>query len=255
MVKDIILTNDKKMKKRHYYLLLLPLFGLLSCSNNNPDWSEQYKEASFYVVQFEPTAFEYMSNVMLVPNSKGEYRMRSLQNGGTCKEFFLFHSPFMQVDTTQHWFLADWKWGLYLSKAHSVLQLQWKDVRDPDATYVRADFQPLTTGILRRIGIVKRSDIDRLLYIEPAPASEKPGTWGRTSGGISTDHLAPVYLNRYFSAQDIPDVIDRKGDWQYTKQDFLAERLRQDSLQKVYRDRLATLIYAGRVNNVVTLIE
>ena len=114
------------MKNRHYYLLLLPLFGLLSCSNNNPDWSEQYKEASFYVVQFEPTAFEYMSNVMLVPNSKGEYRMRSLQNGGTCKEFFLFHSPFMQVDTTQHWFLADWKWGLYLSKAHSVLQLQWK---------------------------------------------------------------------------------------------------------------------------------
>ena len=236
-------------------LMLLSVIGLVSCNHNNPDWSEQYKEASFYVVQFDPLAAQYMPNVMLVPNSKGEYKMRSLQNGGTCKEFFLLHSPFSRVDTTQGWYLADWKWGLYLSKAHTVIPLEWKDVRDPDASYVRSDFTPVASGILKRIAVVKRSDIDKTLGIEPAPASETPGSWGRTSGGISTDYLAPVYLSRYFSSQDIPDVIDKKGDWKYTKQDFIAERLRQDSLQNVYRDRLATIIYAGLDNSVIRIVE
>jgi hypothetical protein len=243
------------MKRVLFGLFLLPLLVLVSCSGNNPDWREQYKEASYYVVQFEPLAATYKSHVMLTPNSKGEYKMRSLQNGGTCKEFFLFHSPFLQVDSTQQWYLSDWKWGLYLSKAHSVLLLEWRDVRDPDATYVRTDFTPVASGILQRIGMVRRSDIDRLLGIEPAPASATPGSWGRTSGGISTDHLAPVYLSRYYSTQNIPDVIDRKGDWKYTKEDFLAERLRQDSLQEVYRDRLARLYYSGLINQVVKTVE
>ena len=243
--------------KRFFYILLAGMV-LAGCrGQNNPEWTEQYEEAMFYVVQFNSLWSVELpkERVMLVPNSRGEYAMRSLLNGGTCKEFFLGTNPFIQADKRLGWYLADWKWGLLLSKNHVVLRLGWRDVTVPDATYVRSDFEIYGQGILDRIGIVKRSDIDKLLHIEPTPATTEPGSWGRTSGGISTDHLKPVYLSKYYSLKDVPDVIDRKGDWKYTKQDFIAERLRQDSLQEVYRARLEQLLDAGMVNSVVRFVE
>ena len=243
------------MKRGYFFLLLMPLFGLFSCNNNNPEWNKEYKEGVYYVVKFTPEAAAYIPNVMLVPDSKDVYRMRSLQNGGTCREFIIGHNPFMRVDTVQYWYLADWKWGVLLSRVHQVIALRWVDVREPDATYVRSDFVASATGIIESYGYVKRSEIDLLSHVQPAPASEAAGSWGRTSGGISTDHLAPVYLSRYYSTQNIPQVIDQEGEWQYTKQDFLAERLRQDSLQKVYCDRLEQLIYSGYSNNIIHFVQ
>ena len=244
------------MKRLSIYLLLLPLFGLLSCEGNNPEWKEQYKEGGYYLVKFNPLSTEYRPYVMLSPDSKGEYRMRRLQNGGTCKEFFLMKDPFIKVDTLMNsWYIADWKWGLELSYAHFVLPMKWVDVRDPDATYVRNDFTPSASGIISQIAYVSRHDIDLYVHADTASAATYPGSWGQTSGGISTDHLAPVYLSRYYSAQDIPDVIDRKGDWQYTKEDFLKERLRQDSLQNVYRKRLEQLVYSGLISLVITPVN
>ena len=244
------------MKRLLLYLLFLPVCAcFVACNQNNPAWKEEYKEGKYYLVKFNPLAVEYRPNVMLVPDSKGVYRMRSLQNGGTCKEFFMMHDPFIKIDTVRNWYLADWKWGLYLSHTHCVLPMRWVDVRQPDATYVRSDFESAATGIIDSIAVAYRGDIDLRLGITPAPAATTPGSWGRTSGGISTDHLAPVYLSRYFSAQDIPEVIDRKDEWEYTKEDFLAERLRQDSLQAVYRERLAQLIYSGRLNSAITVIK
>lgn len=242
------------MKRIFLYLLCLPLLGLISCGNgNNPEWTEQYKQGGYYLVKFRPDAMLYRPNVMLVPDAKGNYTMRSLQNGGTCKEFFLFHDPFIKIDTVSSWYLADWKWGLKLSYANSVLLVRWVDVRQPDDTYVRSDFMPAASNILDTIAYVTRSDIDWYLHLDAAPAATTPGPWGRTSGGISTDHLAPVYLSRYYSAQDIPEVIDRKNEWEYTKADFLAERLRQDSLQEVYRARLEQLVYSKLINSVISI--
>ena len=244
------------MRKFFYLLLVLPLMSLISCdTKNNPEWKEEYKVAQFYVVQFVPEAMGYIPNVMLVPDAKANYRMRRLQNGGTCKEFFIGHTPFARVDTVQRWYQADWKWGLIISKNHVAIPLRWSDVTQPDNVYVRSDFDIAATGIIEKYGTVSRSDIDELLHITPAPAATTPGPWGRTSGGISTDHLAPVYLSRYYSAKDIPDVIASDGNWKYTKEDFIAERLRQDSLQAVYKERLATLIYSGMVNSVIKNIQ
>lgn len=240
------------MKRRYLFMLVLPLLGLLSCnSGNNPDWKEQYKTGVYCVVKFSPLATAYEPNVMLVPDNKGEFRMRKLQNGGTCREFIIGRYPFLQVDTVQNWYLADWKWGVILSMGHVAIPLRWVDVHNPDASYVRSDFEVAASGILETYGYVSRNEIDLILNVQPAPAAEVPGSWGYTSGGISIDHLAPVYLSRYYSVQDIPQVIDSKGDWKYTKADFMAERLRQDSLQEVYRERLATLIYAGLGNNII----
>lgn len=245
------------MRRIYWFLMLVVAVGLTACNQNQnvPEWREQYKEAEFYVIKYNNQAIEYRPNVMLVPNAQGVYRMRDLSKGGTCKEFIIGHTPFTMVDTVQFWYAADWKWGLLLSKSHVVIPMRWTDVTQPDASYVRSDFEVAASGTIDAIGVVKRSDIDKLLHIEPAPAATTPGPWGFTSGGISTDHLAPVYLNRYYSAKDIPEVIDQKGDWKYTKQDFLAERLRQDSLQNVYRARLAMLIYSGMVNSAVKIIE
>ena len=243
------------MKRLSLYLLLLPLLGLLSCESNNPEWKEQYKEGGYYLVKFNPLAMQYRPNVMLSPDNKGEYRMRRLQNGGTCKEFFLTKDPFIKVDTVQNWYLADWKWGLELSYAHSVLEMRWVDVRHPDDTYVRTDFTPAASGIISQIAYVSRHDIDLYAQADTALAATTPGSWGQNSGGISTDHLAPVYLSRYYSTQDIPAVIDRKGEWQYTKEDFIQERLRQDSLQNVYRERIEQLVYSGLISLVLKPIN
>lgn len=243
------------MKRLSLYLLLLPLLGLLSCESNKPEWKEQYKEGGYYLVKFEPLALQYRPYVMLTPDSKGEYHMRRLQNGGTCKEFFLTKDPFIKVDTVQNWYLADWKWGLELSYAQTVIPMRWVDVHDPDASYVRSDFSALASGIITQIAYVSRHDIDKYAQADTASAATYPGSWGQSSGGISTDHLAPVYLSRYYSTQDIPAVIDRKGDWQYTKEDFLQERKRQDSLQNVYRERLEQLVYSGLISLVITPVN
>lgn len=236
------------MKHSSLFIGVLLTLGLVSCNQNVPEWREQYREASCTVVNFIPEAGFHRLEVMLVPNSKGEYRMRDLSTGGTCREFILGHDPFIKVDSNAVWHLADWKWNLSISLNHVTIPLQWTDVQKPDNVYVRSDFETSASNIINRFGSVKRSDIDRYLGITPAPAADYPGPWGRTSGGISTDHLAPVYLNRYYSVEDIPEVIDQKGEWKYTKEDFLKERKRQDSLQSVYRGRLEKLIYMGAVD-------
>ena len=236
------------MKHSSLFIGVLLTLGLVSCNQNVPEWREQYREASCTMVNFIPEAGFHRLEVMLVPNSKGEYRMRDLSTGGTCREFIIGHDPFIKVDSNAVWHLADWKWNLSISLNHVTIPLQWTDVQKPDNVYVRSDFETSASNIINRFGSVKRSDIDRYLGITPAPAADYPGPWGRTSGGISTDHLAPVYLNRYYSVQDIPEVIDQKGDWKYTKEDFLKERKRQDSLQSVYRGRLEKLIYMGAVD-------
>ena len=236
------------MKHSSLFIGVLLTLGLVSCNQNVPEWREQYREASCTVVNFIPEAGFHRLEVMLVPNSKGEYRMRDLSTGGTCREFIIGRDPFIKVDSNAVWHLADWKWNLSISLNHVTIPLQWTDVQKPDNVYVRSDFETSASNIINRFGSVKRSDIDRYLGITPAPAADYPGPWGRTSGGISTDHLAPVYLNRYYSVQDIPEVIDQKGDWKYTKEDFLKERKRQDSLQSVYRGRLEKLIYMGAVD-------
>ena len=237
-------------------LLIIAAIGglMLTACTNEPEWTERYEEATFQVVKFVPEATEYRPNVMLRTDGDGKYYMRRLQDG-TCREFFLMHSPYTLVDTVQHWYLVDWKWGIPLTYNHVVLPMRWTDVTRPDEKYVASDFEVAATGIIEKYGYVKRSEIDQYLHLEAAPAAETSGSWGRTSGGISTDHLAPVYLNKYYSTQDIPAIIDKKGDWQYTKQDFLRERLRQDSLQEVYRERLAVLIYAGMSNSVIHVVE
>lgn len=236
------------MKHSSLFIGVLLTLGLVSCNQNVPEWREQYREASCTMVNFIPEAGFHRLEVMLVPNSKGEYRMRDLSTGGTCREFIIGRDPFIKVDSNAVWHLADWKWNLSISLNHVTIPLQWTDVQKPDNVYVRSDFETSASNIINRFGSVKRSDIDRYLGITPAPAADYPGPWGRTSGGISTDHLAPVYLNRYYSVQDIPEVIDQKGDWKYTKEDFLKERKRQDSLQSVYRGRLEKLIYMGAVD-------
>lgn len=242
---------------KHYSLFMgvLLTLGLVSCDQNVPEWREQYREATYTVVNFIPEAGFHRLEVMLVPDSKGNYRMRNLSTGGTCREFIISHDPFIKVDSTAKWQLADWKWNLCISLNNVTIPLQWTDVQKPDNVYVRSDFETTARNIINRFYTIKRSNIDRYLGITPAPAADYPGPWGRTSGGISTDHLAPVYLNRYYSTQDIPDVIDRKGDWTYTKEDFLKERKRQDSLQNVYVKRLATLIKEGDADIILPLIS
>ena len=263
-------------------------FLFASCDGRtNPEWNEQYKENNMYIVKFKPEAYKYRNNVIMVADKDGKYYMRSLKNGGTCREFFMGRSPFSVIDTTildtvhytatridtikkdtlrydtiridtlhrGGWYLVDWKWGLPLRYTHLVLPMMWKDVRKPDEKYYRSDFEAAASNIISKIAVVKRSDIDKLMLIAPAPKAETPGSWGRTSGGISTDYLAPVYLNRYYSKQDIPDVIDQKGDWQYTLQDFLDERHRQDSLQEVYRLRLAAILYSDMESFIVKEVE
>lgn len=230
------------MKKYFVYLMTLLLaLGFVSCNQNTPEWKEQYREATCKV--FLPGLGFDKKRVMLFPTSEGEYRIRDLSTGGTCREFIFETKPYLYIKND--WVLIDWKWNLAMSYSNVVIPMPWEAVRHPDARYVRSDVQVMASNVFDKCSTIKRSEIDRYLGITPAPAADYAGPWGRTSGGISTDHLAPVYLNRYYSVQDIPEVIDQKGDWKYTKEDFLKERKRQDSLQLVYLKRLEQLIDMG----------
>ncbi|MCR5049843.1 MAG: hypothetical protein K6A36_02030, partial [Paludibacteraceae bacterium] len=149
---------------------------LTACDNGktNLEWQEKYEEGTYAVVNLNPFAAAYYPNVMMVPDGNGKYYMRSLENGGTCREFFMGHSPFISIadttfidtikstiivkidpitkDTIQkdtieykkrpvgYIFLVDWKWGLALSYSHLAIPLHWRDVRKPDEKYYRSDF-------------------------------------------------------------------------------------------------------------------
>lgn len=246
--------------KRNFLFFIIASISLfmVSCEDRtNPEWTEQYKEVSFAVVQFYdniPPSDSYAYHALLVPDGNGNYYMRSLKNGGTCREFFYRHYPFFSSMNCPYWIL-DWKWGLQLSYTNYSLPLLWMDVKAPDNTYIRSDFREIGRNVIYRYGYVKRSDIDKMLSITPAPAATTPGSWGRTSGGISTDYLAPVYLNRYYSTQDIPLVIDKKEDWKYTRQDFYDEVERQDSLQKVYIQRFDSICKMGMGEDIIRFVS
>ena len=154
------------MKQIYCYLLVLLGFAITACNNgNNPEWAEQYKEGTYYIVKFNPLAASYYGNVMLVQDAKGEYKMRSLANGGTCRELFLGHTPFTQIDTVEHWYLADWKWGLYLSYNHVVLPVRWQDITKPDEKYVRSDFETTASNIITRVlGDIPAAEYQRIIW-------------------------------------------------------------------------------------------
>ncbi len=241
------------MKHSSLFIAVLLTLGLVSCNQNVPEWREQYREATYTVVNFENRGD--IERVVLFQTGQDEYRIRDLSTGGTCREFIFETKPYIILN--DDWILLDWKWNLAVSYNNVLITMPWEAVRHPDATYARSDIyaMTMTSNVIKKYSIIKRSKIDRYLGITPAPAADYPGPWGRTSGGISTDHLAPVYLNRYYSTQNIPEVIDQKGDWKYTKEDFLKERKRQDSLQNVYVKRLVTLINEGDADIVFPLIS
>ena len=241
------------MKHSSLFIAVLLTLGLVSCNQNVPEWREQYREATCKVVRDSIYYDVFKEHVVLFQTGQDEYRIRDLSTGGTCREFIIGKYPFIGISGA--WLLVDWKWNLAANYNNVVIPMPWDAVRQPDAKYVRSDFKVIESNVFAKCSTIKRSEIDRYLGITPAPAADYPGPWGRTSGGISTDHLAPVYLNRYYSVQDIPDVIDRKGDWTYTKEDFLKERKRQDSLQNVYVKRLVTLINEGDADIVFPLIS
>ena len=205
------------MKHSSLFIGVLLALGLVSCNQNVPEWREQYREASCTMVNFIPEAGFHRLEVMLVPNSKGEYRMRDLSTGGTCREFIIGRDPFIKVDSNAVWHLADWKWNLSISLNHVTIPLQWTDVQKPDNVYVRSDFETSASNIINRLGTDERRYLHRppcaglsepLLFRTGHPGGHRPKGRlevheGRFSEGAQASGQPAIGLSRTLGEADI----------------------------------------------------
>ena len=57
------------MRHLRKIIFILPVILLAACEANGPEWREQYREATYTVVNFIPEAGFHPLEVMLVPDS------------------------------------------------------------------------------------------------------------------------------------------------------------------------------------------
>jgi hypothetical protein len=162
-------------------------------------------------------------------SNKRAYKIRSIE--GVSQDFFIGKSPYIEL--SDGYYLVDWKWGNFIYKPFNVLlDVLWSEVQDRQQLW-DMETPIISSDFIDKWGTTNRSEIDRYLQIEPAAND--------TLYGVSTDHLRSDFLGRYHSLSDVPEGI---------KEDYIHEVERQDSLQRVYAERLTQVIKEGGLKKV-----
>ena len=147
------------------------------------------------------------------------------------QELFLGTNPYINV--TDNYYVIDWKWGNFMYEPYNVLlDLKWEDVIDRqqiwDINYPTLSFNQTITW-----GDITREKIDKYLNIEPAPLD--------SIYGVSTDYLRPWFIGKFSTLPDVPDDIAIE---------YHKEVARQDSLQRVYIERLSQIIEESAIEKL-----
>lgn len=211
-----------------------------------------------YVVAEErplwPSDEIWKDNDLPVPDSViNRYIIRSI--GGTCQEFFLGTSPYIEL--TDNFYLVDWKWGNFIySPTNVLLDVKWKDVNN------RLELWDLRTDLisdkadkfLKVWAITSRKKIDIHLRITPTPVDSTLPDYGSRKN-ISPDYLIPWFAWEFNTISQLQNQHKKyKKDSLINRyfEDYCREVERQDSLQTVYVERLKQIIQTGELEKITS---
>lgn len=228
------------MKANVLFVTLCFLGILCSCESIENLYSPKSNERGYCIIQISDT--KYLENVLACQSSA---HYDSYQVCGTgdlyCEDLFLGISPYVHL--IDNYYLIDWKWNLSPCSECILLKDSWKDVQSRyNQTWKQKDgYLAVVEDFIDKMYWTSPREIDTYLQITPAPPSKE--WWSvneHTEPKISSDYELPwLPSNSYTSVAELPDtlhIISTKDV--YTKEDFLAEINRQDSLQQVYVERL-----------------
>lgn len=166
---------------------------------------------------------------------KSAYKIRS--EGGVCQELFLGQSPYIEL--ADGYYLVDWKWGGFIYAPSNVLiNVMWEDVHDRQQLWDLA-MPIVSSNFIKCEGATSRAKIDNYLQIAPAPKDEL--------FNVSTDHVRFRWIGEFHT---LADVQERFGN---DVEDYMKEVTRQDSLQRVYAERLTQVIKEGGLKKVADI--
>ena len=206
----------------------LHIMGMQIVNFKSPEYVK-YVVAERVTVEWD-TIKGYPSDKLV--GKKSAYKIR--REGGVCQELFLGQSPYIEL--ADGYYLVDWKWGHFIYHPSNVLlDVVWTDVKD------RQELWDLETSIvssdfIEEWGAVNRNKIDSYLQIAPAPKDEL--------FNVSTDHVRFRWIGEFHT---LADVQERFGN---DVEDYMKEVTRQDSLQRVYAERLTQVIKEGGLKKV-----
>ncbi|MBQ7210611.1 MAG: hypothetical protein IJS05_06935 [Paludibacteraceae bacterium] len=161
-------------------------------------------------------------------NGEKAYKIRG--EGRACQDFYIGSSPY--IDVYDGYYVVDWKWGDFLYPSSNVLlPVRWSEVSDRQQIWDN-NLEVLTSTIFSRQGCIKldRRAIDEYLNIKPNMTMSTNGI-----DSVCMDYLAtPIIYNS-------------------CDEDYSAEIIRQDSIHKVYIDRIKQIIKSGDIDKVLQL--
>lgn len=164
-----------------------------------------------------------------------------------CEDLFLGTSPYIHL--IDNYYLLDWKWALAPDNNCVLLAAEWNDVTSRyNQKWAQEDgCIAVVTDFLDKMYWTSPRAIDTYLQITPAPPSKECWSVNHyTNPKISADYELPWFPPKtYTNTSELPDTlyIDTAFTGEvYTKEDFLAEMKRQDSLQQVYIERLKVIL-------------
>lgn len=242
-------------------LFVFVSFFAVSCNSNNGQVPEEDSKPDQHIMSMQLVQFkspEFLRYVMeeKVPaeidtikgcltekldGKESAYKIRSV--GGVYQELFLGQSPYIEL--TEGYYLIDWKWGNFVYQPSNVLlDVMWEYVKDRQSLW-ELETPVVSSDFIKSWGTTDRAAIDNFLQITPAEKDK--------GFNVSSDHLRPIFLGLYNSFSDMPKSFDLYKI--KTINDYQNEVVRQDSLQRVYRERLIKIIMDDGLKKIANLHE
>lgn len=231
--------------RKYSFFLLLGLIASLFVGCDGKNLENPYRPG-FKVRILKISNTEYMNNVLACYEDLTNYQICTTE-WLHCEDLFLGTSPYIHL--ADNYYLLDWKWDLHLCPECVLLPCKWNEVSNRYQTWKREGGSIASiTEFVDEILYTSREEIDQYLEITPAPASKEWWSESKRYPSLSADHEIPWFpKDSYTTVASLPDTLYNK-EYVYTKKDFFAEVERQDSLQKVYVERLKSIMQETKLS-------
>ena len=217
------------MGKVYLYIVATCCILLLqSCESRQKRWDAMPPYMVITVLKFSsPQYLDYVVAKKEKSEDNEFYKIGGV--GGTCKELYIGHSPYIALP--KGYYTLDWKWGrgIINRPENYLIGIKWEEVEN------RQQKWPLNTTIISSDFITHDSGwratsyelIDKALNIAPPTEMDSKFPY------IPADYLRKDWMGRYNSLEEIPES---------QREEYLEWVRYQDSLQEVYIERLSQVI-------------
>lgn len=194
------------------------------------------KYLEYVVAENVNVKFDSVDASGLVQGVERAYKIRG--EGAVYQELYIGRSPYIPLE--DNFYLVDWKWGSFIYEPSNVLlNVKWNAVNNRREEW-NLNTEIISSDFLVTWGWTDRGKIDDELGIKDTSP---------------LDYMRPNFYGLYNTIDEIPDTIVLKDNFCYTMKNYQDEVLRQDSLQRVYVERLSKIILNNSLNKIAHLFD